>query len=104
MFFFPPLRWQDVNSDAFSSAWEEVSPTSMSMSQEASDTKEAPEKKAVRNSRVAEVWILKQCIRFVDAKQLDETVVVPNEQCSFHPGWLFGIGDEILPSYIGIIS
>ena len=26
------------------------------------------------------------------------------EQCSFHPGWLFYIGDEILPSYIGIIS
>ena len=76
----------------------------MSMSQEASDTPKASEKKAVRNSRVAGVWILKQCIGFVDAKQLDVTVVVPNEQCSFHPGWLFDIGDEILPSYIGIIS
>ena len=25
------------------------------------------------------------------------------EQCSFHPGWLFDIGDEILPNYMGII-
>ena len=25
-----------------------------------------------------------------------------DEQCSFHPGWLFDIGDEILPTYIGI--
>ena len=25
------------------------------------------------------------------------------KQCSVHPGWLFDIGDEILPSYMGII-
>ncbi len=27
----------------------------------------------------------------------------PSEQCSVHPGWLFDTGDEILPSYIGIV-
>ena len=25
------------------------------------------------------------------------------KQCSVHPGWLFDIGDEILPNYMGII-
>ena len=25
------------------------------------------------------------------------------EQCSFHPGWLFDIGDDIIPNYMGII-
>ncbi len=26
------------------------------------------------------------------------------EQCWFHPGWLFDIGDEKLPNYMGVIS
>ena len=29
---------------------------------------------------------------------------VPAEQWNWAPGWLFGIGDEILLIYVGIIS
>ena len=32
-----------------------------------------------------------------------ESNSLPLEQCSVHPGWLFGMGDEKLPSYMGII-
>ena len=32
-----------------------------------------------------------------------KTVGSTIEQCSVHPGWLFDIGDEFLPSYRGII-
>ncbi len=30
--------------------------------------------------------------------------IYPHEQCSFHPVWLFDIGDEKLPNYMGIIK
>ena len=33
-----------------------------------------------------------------------DVVRISREQCSFHPGWLFDIGYEILPNYMRIIS
>ncbi len=44
---------------------------------------------------------------FLHTKKEDPGISTSAEQCSVHPGWLFDIGDEPLPTYIyymGIIK